>query len=78
MLTSKFPLSRSSSNDTGLVTKHLDTKPFLRAYRHPIMPMDDRKMTLTLNINKFKCVLLDFDSNLGSVVSLQRFRCLRK
>ena len=35
MLKSKFPLSRSSRNDTGLVTKRLDTKTFLRANRHP-------------------------------------------
>ena len=74
MLNSKFPLSRSSRNDTGLVTQHLDTKTFLRANRHPIMPTDDREMTLTLKINNnqhFKCVLLDSDSNLGRVVSLK-------
>ena len=74
MLKSKFPLSRSSRNDTGLVTQHLDTKTFLRANRHPIMPIDDREMTLTLKINNnqhFKCVLLDSDSILGRVVSLK-------
>ena len=47
MLKSKFPLSRSSRNDTGLVMKRLDT-----ANRHAIMPTDDRKMTLTLKKNK--------------------------
>ena len=34
------------------------------------MSIDDRKMTLTLKINNsqhFKCVLLDFDSNVGRV-----------
>ena len=75
MLKSKFPLSWSPRNDTGLVTKRLYTKMFLRANRHPIMPIDDQKMTLTLKINNnqhFKCVLLDFDSNLGRVVSLKR------
>ena len=51
MLNSEFPLSRSSRNDTGLVTKRLDIKPFLRTNRHPIMPTDDRKMTLPLKIN---------------------------
>ena len=33
MLKSKFPLSRSLRNDTGLVTKRLDAKTFLRANR---------------------------------------------
>ena len=43
MLKSKFPLSRSLRNDTGLVTKRLDSKTFLRANRHAIMPIDDQK-----------------------------------
>ena len=43
MLKSKFPLSRSLHNDTGLVTKDLDTETFLRANRHVVMPIDDRK-----------------------------------
>ena len=43
MLKSKFPLSRSLRNDTGLVTKRLDVKTFLRANRHAIMPIDDQK-----------------------------------
>ena len=62
---SKFQLSRSLRNNTGLVTKHLDTRTFLRANRHTIMPID-QQMTLTLKINNnqhFKHVLLDFDSN---------------
>ena len=46
MLKSLFPLSRSSSNDTGLVTKGLDTKTFLRANRHPVTMSIDRKVTL--------------------------------
>ena len=74
MLKSKFPLSRSLLNDTGLVTKRLNTKTFLLANRHAIMSIDDRKMTLTLKINNnqhFKCILLDSDSNL-SRVSLKR------
>ena len=40
MLKSKFPLSRSLRNDTGFVTKRLDTKTFLRASRHTLMPLD--------------------------------------
>ena len=43
MLKSKFPLSRSLRNDTGLVTKRLDAKTFLRANRHAIMPIDVKK-----------------------------------
>ena len=75
MLKSKFPFSRFSRNDTGFVTKRLDTKTYFRANRHPILPIDHRKMILTLKINNnqhFKCVLLDFDSNLGKVISLKR------
>ena len=70
MLKSKFPLFRSLRNDTGLVTKRLDTKTFLHANRHAIMPINIEKLTLTLKINKnqhFKCLWLDFDSNLGRV-----------
>ena len=37
MLKSKFPLSRSLGNDTGLVTKRLDAETFLHANRHAIM-----------------------------------------
>ena len=76
MLTSKFLLSRSLHNDTGLVMKSPDTKLFLRANKHPIMPIDDRKMTLTLKINNtrhFNCVLLDSDSNLGQVILKRAF-----
>ena len=43
MLKAKFPLSRSLRNDTGLVTKRLNTKTFLRANRHSIMPIDESK-----------------------------------
>ena len=43
MLKSKFPLSRSLRNDTGLVTKRLDVKTFLRASIHAIMPIDYQK-----------------------------------
>ena len=44
MLKSKFPLSRSLRNDTGLVTKRLDAKTFLRANRHAIVPIDESKL----------------------------------
>ena len=37
MLKSKFPLSRSLGNDTGLATKRLDAKTFVHANRHAIM-----------------------------------------
>ena len=43
MLKTKFPLFRSLRNDIGIVSKRLDTKPFLRANRHPVMPIDDQK-----------------------------------
>ena len=43
MLNSKFPLSRSLRNDTGLVTKRLNAKTFLRENKHAIMPIDDQK-----------------------------------
>ena len=43
MLKSKFPLSRSLYYDTRLVTKRLDTKTFLRANIHVIMPVDIEK-----------------------------------
>ena len=43
MLKFKFPLSRSFKNDTGLVTKCLDTKTVLRTNSNPIMPIDGRK-----------------------------------
>ena len=43
MLKSKFPLSRFLLNDTGLVTKRLDAKTFLRANRQVIMPTDNQK-----------------------------------
>ena len=43
MLKSKFPLSRSLRNDTGLVTKRLDNKTFLCASRHAILPVDIEK-----------------------------------
>ena len=43
MLNSKFPLSRSLRNDTGLVTQRLNTKTFLRANRHAIMPIHELK-----------------------------------
>ena len=43
MLKSKFPFSRSLRNDTGLLTKRLDAKTFLRANRHTVMPIDDQK-----------------------------------
>ena len=43
MLKSKCPLSRSLRNDTGLVTKRLDVKTFLRANRHAIMPIESYK-----------------------------------
>ena len=43
MLKSKFPLSRSLRNDTGLVTKRLDAKTFLRSNRHAVMSIDDQK-----------------------------------
>ena len=43
MRKSKFPFSRSLRNDTGLVTKRLDAKTFLRANRHAIMPIDVKK-----------------------------------
>ena len=42
MLKSKFLFSRSLRNDTGLVTKRLDAKTYLRANRHAIMPIDDQ------------------------------------
>ena len=61
-------------NDTGLVTKDLDTKTFLHDNRHLVTMPVDQKMTLARKINNnqhFKCVLLDFDSNLDRV-SLKR------
>ena len=70
MLKSKFPLARPLRNDTGLVTKCLNTNRFLHANRHVIMLIDDQKKTLTLKINNNQH-LLDFDSNLGRV-SLKR------
>ena len=41
MLKSKFPLSLSLRNDTGLETNCLAVKMFLRANNHAIMPIDD-------------------------------------
>ena len=70
MLKSKFPLSRSLGNDTGLVTKRLDTKMFLRANRRSIMPIDDPKMILILkkkNKKKKKNILNVFYSILTAI-----------
>ena len=43
MLKSKFPIFGSLRNDTGLVTKRLDAKTFLRANRRITVPTDDQK-----------------------------------
>ena len=71
MLKSKFPLSQSSRNDNELVLKCLDTKtvsPCNYANRRSKNDLDTENKQQSI----FKCVLLDFDSNLGREGSLKR------